>query len=256
MPSVQISAVIITYNEERNIGRCLASLAQVADDIVVLDSFSSDGTEAICRAHGARFEQYIFDGHIEQKNRALLLAAYNHVLSLDADEALSPELAAAILSAKADWSAQGYTMNRLTNYCGQWIRHSGWYPDRKLRLFDRQKAHWGGTNPHDKVELDAATLHLSGDLLHYSYYTVEEHVLRARKYAEIAAHALHKQGKKASWGQLLLSPVFKFIRNYLLKGGFRDGTAGFTICKIAALETYWKYLILKNLGKHSVNGSR
>ncbi len=247
MSPVQISAVIITFNEERNIGRCLASLEGIVDDIVVLDSFSTDRTEQICLEKGVRFIQHAFDGHIEQKNRALGLACFDHVLSLDADEALSPELQHSLLHTKAHWTADGYTMNRLTNYCGQWIRHSGWYPDRKLRLFDRRLGHWGGTNPHDRVEMKATAQQLNGDLLHFSYYSVAEHLGRARKYADIAAHAMHKQGKKSSWVQIMFSPIFKFLRNYLLKGGFLDGKAGFTICRIAALETYWKYAQLKSL---------
>jgi hypothetical protein len=140
-------------------------------------------------------------------------------------------------------------MNRLTNYCGQWIHHSGWYPDRKLRLFDRRQGQWGGTNPHDKVEMPSAatTRQLDGDLLHYSYYTVEEHLERASKYADIAAQAMYLQGKRSTWGHIIFSPVLKFLRNYLLKGGFRDGRAGWTICKIAALETSWKYRALRKL---------
>ncbi len=246
---MKISAVIITFNEERNIGRCLDSLAGVADEVVVIDSFSTDGTENICRTKGARFLQHAFDGHIEQKNWALAQAQHPHVLSLDADEALSEPLRDAILAVKKDWQHDGYTMNRLTNYCGRWIRYSGWYPDRKLRLFDRRKGQWGGTNPHDRVEMqaDATTAHLAGDLLHFSYYTVNEHLERARRYADIAARAMHAQGKRATWLQLVVSPFAKFVRNYVLKRGFLDGRAGWTICKIAALETFWKYRNLLRL---------
>ena len=242
-----LSVVIITFNEERNIARCLDSLGNVADEVLVVDSFSTDQTEAICRSRGVHFIQHAFAGHIEQKNYALSQATYPHVLSLDADEALSNELRTAIAAAKQHWSVEGYTMNRLTNYCGQWIHHSGWYPDRKLRLFDRTQGCWGGTNPHDKVEMPAemSIAHLSGDLLHYSYYTVEEHLERARKYADIAAVAMREQGKSGTWVHVVFSPVLKFLRNYLLKGGFRDGKAGWTICRIAALETYWKYQALR-----------
>lgn len=240
---MQISAVIITFNEERNIGRCLDSLAGVADEVVVVDSFSTDRTAQICRKKGARFIQHAFDGHIEQKNFALSQAQFPHVLSLDADEALSNALRQSILAVKSSWRCEAYAMNRLTNYCGQWIWHSGWYPDRKVRLFDRRLGHWGGLNPHDKVEMDAGSTvgFLSGDLLHYSYYTVEEHYIRARKYAEIAAKAMQARGKRGSWFRVLFSPAFKFIRNYLFRLGCLDGRAGWTICRIAALETYWKY---------------
>lgn len=246
-----LSAVIITFNEERNIGRCLDSLVGVADEIVVVDSFSTDRTEEICRAKGARFVQHPFNGHIEQKNYALTQAGFDHVLSLDADEALSDTLRQSILAAKTDWSADGYAMNRLTNYCGQWIYHSGWYPDRKLRLFDRRLARWGGQNPHDKIEMSAGArqIRLKGDLLHYSYYTVEEHYARARKYADIAARAMYARGRRARWWHLILSPAFKWFRNYVLKTGFLDGRAGWTICRISALETKWKYRALREMGR-------
>ncbi len=123
-----ISAVIITYNEEKNIGRCLESLQGIADDVVVVDSFSIDKTREICEAHGTRFVEHAFDGHIEQKNWAITQAKYPHVLSLDADECLSEELKKSILSAKENWTADGYSMNRLTSYCGTWIKHGNWYP--------------------------------------------------------------------------------------------------------------------------------
>ena len=246
---MQISAVIITFNEARNIGRCLDSLAGVADEVVILDSFSTDDTEKICRERGARFEQHAFDTFFAQKNRALGLASFHHVLSLDADEALSEPLRQSILSVKANWQSDGCEMNRLTNYCGQWIRHSGWYPDRKLRLFDRRKGRWASKHPHEYVEMAPGSTvgRLSGDLLHYSYYTVNEHIERTRKYAEMAARTLYAAGKRSSWLQVIFSPAFKFFRNYVLKLGFLDGRAGWTICKIAAWETYLKYRTLLRL---------
>lgn len=253
---MQISAVIITFNEERNIGRCLDSLAGVADDVVVVDSFSTDRTEQICREKGARFIQHAFAGHIEQKNFALEQARFPHVLSLDADEALSDTLRQSILAVKADWRCDAWAMNRLTNYCGQWIRHSGWYPDRKIRLFDRRRGRWGGQNPHDKVEMNPGTTlgFLPGDLLHYSYYTEEEHDARARRYAVIAARAMLERGRRGSWLRVGVSPVFKFVRNYLFRLGFLDGHAGWTICRMAALETYWKYRHLIQLEKAQKEG--
>jgi glycosyltransferase involved in cell wall biosynthesis len=244
-----LSAVIITYNEERNIGRCLDALAGLADEVVILDSFSTDNTEQICREKGARFEQHAFDTYYAQKNRALDLATFPIVLSLDADEVPDETLRASILAAKANWRHDGYEMNRLTNYCGQWIRHSGWYPDRKLRLFDRRKARWAAKHPHEYVEMapGGSIGRLEGDLLHYSYYTVQEHIERTRKYADMAARALHAAGKRSSWLKVIVSPAFKFVRNYFLKRGFLDGRAGWTICKIAAWETYLKYRTLLRL---------
>ena len=133
---VQISAVVITFNEERNIKRCLKSLVGVADEIVVVDSYSTDRTEEICRSFNARFIKHRFEGHIQQKNWAILQASSPYILSLDADEALSDNLRTSILRAKENWTHDGYYFNRLTNYCGKWIRHTSWYPSRKLRLWD------------------------------------------------------------------------------------------------------------------------
>lgn len=249
--NVSISAVIITFNEEKNIERCLLSIQSLVDEIVVVDSFSKDKTAEICSKYGVRWIQHPFEGHIEQKNWALDQAAHDIILSLDADEALDETLRQSIARAKVNWDRDGYSMNRKANYCGRWIRHSGWYPDVKLRLFDRRKARWGGVNPHDKIEMraGATTAHLSGDILHYSYYSVTEHVERARKYAKIAAEALYKEGKKSEWWRTAFSPVFKFIRNYLFKLGFLDGAAGYTICRISAMETYWKYENLRALNR-------
>lgn len=242
--AISIAAVIITYNEAQNIGRCLDALQGVADDIVVMDSGSTDQTEAICRDKGARFYQHPFRDYSDQKNRANALAKYPVVLSVDADEVLSDALKLSILKAKESWGEfDAYRMNRLTNYCGQWIRHCGWYPDRKLRLFDTRKGQWGGPNPHEIVVMppDSNIGFLPGDLLHYSYNSVDEHRIRARKYADMAVKAMLASGKRTNLLQVYFSPLAKFLRNYLLKKGFLDGRAGFTICKIAAMETWWKY---------------
>ena len=147
---VKISAVIITYNEEHNIGRCLDSLLAVVDEIVVVDSYSSDRTEEICRSYNAVFIQHKFTGHIEQKNWAILQANSPYILSLDADEALSTELKDSILKVKEKWTHDAYYFNTLTTTCGKWIRHTSWNPSRKLRLSDARKGSWGGVNPHDK----------------------------------------------------------------------------------------------------------
>jgi glycosyltransferase involved in cell wall biosynthesis len=246
---VEISVVIITFNEERNLARCLGSVKEVADDVVVVDSFSTDGTERIAREHGARFVQHAFAGHIEQKNWAITQAKHPWVLSLDADEALDPVLAAAIDRVKQDPQADGYTMNRLTNYCGSWIRHGGWYPDRKLRLWNSRKGRWGGTNPHDRFEMDAGsrTAHLDGDLLHYSYHTISDHVKQADYFTSIAAKAMHARGRRAGVLKLLLSPWAKFIGGYFLQGGMRDGFHGFVIARISAHATFLKYAKLRQL---------
>lgn len=242
-----ISAVIITFNEEKNIGRCIESLNGVAEDIVVVDSFSSDRTEAICLEKGVRFIQHAFEGYIEQKNFALTQSKYDHILSLDADEALSPELKESILKAKANFIATGYEMNRLTNYCGKWIYHTGWYPDRKLRLFDKRKARWAGRNPHDRCEMNegSITARLQGDLLHYSYYTIDQHVDTANKFSTINAEVLFERGKKARWFNFIVNPAFRFFRDLIIKGGFRDGFYGYVIARISAHAVFLKYVKLR-----------
>lgn len=251
---MKISVVIITFNEERDIARCIASVKPVADDIVVVDSFSSDGTERIARENGARFVQHAFEGHIEQKNWAITQAEHPWVLSLDADEALDEELARSILEVKrGTLSADGYTMSRLTNYCGTWIRHGGWYPDIKLRLWDSRKGRWGGTNPHDRFEMDggARIIRLKGDILHYSFYTVAEHGKQVVRFANIAAKAMHSKGKRASAIQIILSPLWRFLHGYFIRGGFRDGAAGFTIARLSARAKRLKYTELARLNRLS-----
>jgi glycosyltransferase involved in cell wall biosynthesis len=248
---IKLSVVIITFNEERNIGRCLESVKTVADEIVVVDSLSEDNTKTICEAHGARVIEHPFEGHIRQKNFAMSCAAYPHQLSLDADEALSEDLQREILKVKNNWQQDGYRMNRLSNYCGRWIRHCGWYPDTKLRLYDSRKGAWGGIDPHDKFELTpgAKTGFLRGDILHYTYYTIEEHVEQSNKFSTIAAVAMIKKGKPVFCFQLILNPIAKFIRNYILRLGFLDGFYGFIICQNTAHETFLKYVKARHIKK-------
>lgn len=245
---VKISAVIITFNEEKNIERCLQSLKGVADEIVVVDSFSKDRTKEICESFGVKFIEHGFEGHIEQKNWAITQALYPHILSLDADEALDEKLKQSILKIKENWTHDAYSMNRLTNYCGKWIHHCGWYPDRKLRLWDSRKGEWGGDNPHDKYELfdkTVPTLHIEGDILHYSYYTLEDHYKQVTYFTDILAKAQYLKGKKAPMIVLMFSPFIKFMKDYFFKLGFLDGRAGFTICRISAYATYTKYKKLR-----------
>ena len=251
---VRISAVIITFNEERNIVRCLESLIGIADEIVVVDSFSKDNTEEICKSFGVKFVQHIFDGHIEQKNWAITQATFPHILSLDADEALDETLKSSILKIKENWNHDGYSMNRLTNYCGKWIRHCGWYPDTKMRLWDSRKGEWGGDNPHDKYELveGSSTKHIEGDILHYSYYSLEDHYRQVTYFTDILSKSQFKKGKKAPFIVLIFSPIVKFIKDYFIKKGFLDGKEGFTICRISAYATFLKYKKIRILIRGSL----
>jgi glycosyltransferase involved in cell wall biosynthesis len=248
----KLSVVIITFNEEKNIARCIQSVQQVADEIVVLDSFSKDKTKEICLSLGVNFFEQVFDGHIQQKNRAITYAKNNHVLSLDADEALDETLIKSILAVKENFSCDGYYMNRLTNYCGNWVHHCNWYPDKKLRLWDSTKGHWTGTNPHDKYELfegDKKAGHLKGDILHYSINTIADHYKQVDYFTTIASKAYFEKGKKAPIYKLLVNPIAKFIDHYILHLGFLDGKTGFLVSKISAYATYLKYKKLRMLYK-------
>ena len=248
---VQISAVVITFNEERNIGRCLESLKGVADEIVVVDSYSADRTREICSAHNVRFIQHKFTGHIEQKNWAILQARFSYILSLDADEALSDELRASIQGVKADWTHDGYYFNRLTSYCGKWIRHTSWYPARKLRLWDSTKGNWGGFNPHDRFFLrrGATRTFLKGDILHYSYYSVSEHLVQINSFSTIMARSYYDRGRKVYISSIILHPLWRFIKDFLLRRGFLDGYYGFIVSVNSAHEVFLKYVKLRNIYK-------
>jgi glycosyltransferase involved in cell wall biosynthesis len=246
---IDLSVVIITLNEERNIERCLHSVKGLADEVVVVDSFSKDRTADLCRTLGAKVVEHPFEGHIEQKNYALTQARSPYILSLDADEELSKELHESILSVKNNWTHDAYAMNRMTNYCGSWIRHGGWYPDRKVRLFDKRKAAWGGANPHDKIVLNegATEMSLEGDILHYSYYDKSDHLRQIDYFTGISAQNLFKQRRRPSLVRMLFGPIVKFTRDYILRGGFLDGSAGLTISILSAKAVFIKYAKLRQL---------
>jgi glycosyltransferase involved in cell wall biosynthesis len=245
--AVKISATIITFNEDKKIERCLQSLMGVADEIVVVDSYSTDQTADICARYPVVFIRNTFDGYIAQKNYAVRQASHDYVLSLDADEVLSDRLKASILAVKSDWGPyDGYSFNRFNNYCGKWIHFCGWYPDRKIRLWDRRKAKWGGEDPHDKVVLSTQHVkRLKGDLLHYAYFTVDEHLAQMHKFAEVAAKAKYRKGKKPVFiVHVVFNPMFKFFRKYLLQLGFLDGYYGFVFCATTSALNFYKYLRL------------
>lgn len=249
----EISAVIITLNEEQRIGQCLESVRNVVDEIVVVDSFSTDRTGEICRKYGARFIEHAFNGHIEQKNYALSQALFDHVLCLDADEELTPVMQESIKEIKGNWTHDTYSFNRLTWYCGKWIRYSTWYPSRKVRLVDRMKAQWEGINPHDCLQPAPGTSrkHLKGDLLHYSYETVDEHVQKIKRYAELASQAYFAAGKSSNPLKIFFNPIWRFLRDYILELGFLDGKQGFIIARLSARETFYKYRNIRRLYRDS-----
>jgi len=249
----EISAVIITLNEELNIERCLQTVRDIADEIIVVDSFSTDRTEEICSQYSVNFSRHPFEGYKEQKQYAINQARFDHILLIDADEALSDELRASILLAKMQWTHDGYSFNRLNSYCGKWIRHSGWYPDRKIRLFDRRKASVKGMNPHDEIVMSdkSPVKQLKGDLLHYTYLSVEDHISQINRFTEIQARGGFERGKKTNYFSILFSPAYKFIRHYFFRLGFLDGYYGYLICRNSAYSTFLKHAKLKALWKNS-----
>jgi glycosyltransferase involved in cell wall biosynthesis len=223
----------------------------VADEVVVVDSFSTDRTVEICRQYGAKVILHPFENYIEQKNFALECISHPWALSLDADEALSSVLQQSILSIKNSTAADGYTMNRITNYCGRWIKRCGWYPDRKLRLFKRNLSQWVGINPHDKIEMQTGSSisHLEGDLLHYSFDSHEEYVKQQKRFAEISARHLFELNKNISMPGAFGKAAFRFLKEYVLKAGFLEGNAGFRICRSSAAAVFKKYRLLYELNR-------
>jgi glycosyltransferase involved in cell wall biosynthesis len=251
---MKLSVVIITFNEERNIERCLLSIKAIADEILVVDSFSTDKTLEICQKYQAKVIQNPFEGHIQQKNFAMKQATYDWIFSLDADEALTEELTQSILTIKnaSITNHKLYELNRLTNYCGAWVKHCGWYPDTKVRLVNRNFAKWGGVNPHDKLEGNASESvgFLKGDLLHYSYYTKEDHLKQIEYFSKIAAGELLKQGKNVGVFTVYLKMAAQFFKSFVLKLGVLDGKTGWQISKLSAFATFRKYSILRELNAH------
>ena len=238
---IKLSVVIITFNEERNIRRCLESVKTIADEIIVVDSNSTDTTKAICSAYKVRFVEQAFLGYRDQKNLANSLARYDYILSLDADEALSPELLSEVLKVKNSFDFDGYEFNRLTNYNGHWVRYCGWYPDRKIRLFKKEKAYWGGENIHEGLEVNGSVGLLKGDLFHYSYYSISSHVLQANRYSTMEAKASLDAGKQVTITKLVTRPFYQFIKDYIFKRGFLDGRYGFVICFLNSIYVLLKY---------------
>lgn len=249
---LKLSGIVITYNEESKIERCLQSLQHVVDEIIVVDSLSTDKTKYICQNYNVTFFEQKFLGYVEQKNFALKLASYDHVVCLDADEALSETLQKSIIKIKSNWQFDGYYCNRFSYFCGQWIKHTTWYPDRKLRIFNRKKANWKGVNPHDKVLLNNQnnkTEFLKGPILHYTYQSYSEFNKRVEKFSTISAKANFDLGKKAPILKILINPTWAFIQSYFIKLGFLDGLNGFIISVQTANIRFLKYIKLRELIK-------
>ena len=247
MPRRPVSVCIITKDEEANLPDCLASV-KWADEVVVVDSRSTDRTREIASAAGAKVVERDFPGHIEQKNFAVDQAKHDWVLCIDADERLTPELAASVQRALEDPGEHaGFEFARRTFHFGRWILHGGWYPDRKTRLFDRKRGRWGGRNPHDHVRVEGRLGRLEGDLLHYSYRDVSAHLRQIDFFTTISAKEKHARGVRFGLWQVALRPPGKFLRMYILKAGFLDGVAGFLIAVLGSYYVFLKYAKLREL---------
>ena len=246
----KLTVTIITLNEERNIARCLDSVKEVADEIVVIDSFSTDRTKEICLSYGVKFIENKWPGYAAQKNFAHKKSSNDLILSLDADEALSNELVKSIRQIKGSSEESLYMFRRLTNYCGQWIRHCGWYPDKKLRIYNRKDCHWEG-NVHEELVYPEGRkiILLDGDCLHYSFYSISEHVKQADNFTNLAAREAFEKGERSNFFLVLFAPVFKFVQSYIIRLGFLDGYYGWIICRISADATFMKYIKLRELWK-------
>jgi glycosyltransferase involved in cell wall biosynthesis len=240
---MKISATIITLNEEENIAAALESLAW-ADEIIVVDSESTDRTVEIALRYTDRVITQKWLGYAAQKNFASELASHDWVFNLDADERLTPELQSQILSLKtaSQTTAAAFEMPRKVYYLGRWIRYSGWYPDYKIRLYDRTRGQWQGKYVHESVKVEGQVGRLTGDLLHYTVGSASEHHQRLDRYTTLAAREAYENGRRASLGGMLLTPVLTFLKSYFLKRGFLDGIQGLAIAWFAG-----HYVFLKNL---------
>lgn len=241
-----LSAVIITRDEADRIERAVRSVS-FADEVVVLDSGSTDDTVARARALGARVEVADWTGHVAQKNRALSLCRGDWVLSLDADEWVSEPLRDAVLAALRAPDAAGYRVARRNLWLGHELRGGRWYPDARVRLARRARARWEGEDPHDRLVVDGPVADLPGELYHEPYRSLAEHLLTVDRYSRIGAEAARRAGRRAGWLDLLVRPPWHFVRAFVLEGGWRDGVPGLVVAGLGALHTLLKWARLRGL---------
>jgi glycosyltransferase involved in cell wall biosynthesis len=249
---MKLSFCLITLNEEDNLPRALKSCADLADEIVVVDSGSDDRTESIAREFEAKWHHQDWLGYVGQKNKALSLAENDWAFVLDADEELSPDLIAEIRAIKSDEAPAdviGYSMPRCVLYEGKWIRHGDWYPDRLVRLFQRSKAKFAGGKVHERLEVEGAIRNLRGELHHFSFKDAADHWARCEKYARLWAETQQEAGRRTGPLAPITRSVFRWFRGYLLKGGFLDGAQGWRIAKMNAREVKLKYETLRELNR-------
>ncbi len=244
---MKITATIITLNEERNIARAIESL-RCCDEILILDSGSTDRTVELAQNLGTRVFEAGWRGFAGQKNWAAEQATHDWILSLDADEALSESLEAEVLTLKKNGPRyDGYTMPRQARYLGRWILHSGWYPDRKIRLYDRRKGRWVGDFVHESVHVKGRVGHLESNILHFTCDSLSEHVKTMERYTTLAAQELAARKVKVPLWRLILDPSWAFWKTYVLQRGFQDGLEGLVIAYMAAFYTFLKYAKARNM---------
>ncbi len=247
MPS--LSATIITHNESANIARAIRSLS-CADEIVVVDSNSTDGTQEIAEKLGARIVTRTWEGFAAQKNFASAQAKNDWIISLDADEELDGPAQAAVQEWKrSEPGVTGFQFARRAQYLGRWILHSGWYPDYKLRLFDRRRSRWEGSYVHESVVTDGGVGTLRGEILHYTCQSIEEHRQRIEFYTDLAAREMFVRGASAGPLRRALSPPWIFLNTYVFRLGMLDGAPGFLIARMAARYVQRKYAKLEEMRK-------
>lgn len=248
-----VSACVIARDDALQIERCLASLAWADETVVVIDERSGDGTEDLARRAGARALRHAYQGNVEQKNFALDQAKHDWVIALDADEALSPALAACLRErlAEGEPAFDGFESNRVTRHLGRWIRHGDFHPDWQLRVFRRSRGRWAGSNPHGRVRLSGRVARVAGDLEHASYADLSDQVARVQEYSRVEALEMHRRGRRARVPDLCLRPPARFLRAYFLKAGFLDGMPGFLIAAVTAFHVFLKYAKLWELTRAS-----
>ncbi len=254
----KLSGVVITYNEEAKIRRSLRSMRSVCDEIVVVDSLSTDGTVPICREFTDRIHETPWRGYRDQKQFATDQAVNDWVLSVDADEELSPELQTELLRWKEGCGddCDGYLIPRMAFFLGRWIRHTTWYPDWQLRLFKRSCGKWEGKQVHEGFKVGGRTGKFAGHLYHYTYASVAEYLKQLDRFSSLAAQDYHDDGKRVSPRHLMLHPSFVFFKNYILRSGFLDGIQGFVVSVLAANSTFFKYLKLWEIQKSNARNRK
>ncbi len=247
---MEISAVIITFNEEKRLEPALKSLAGLVSEIVVVDSFSTDNTFKLAKKYTNKVFQRKWSDYSEQKNYANTQASFPWILSLDADERISSELREEILEInKEEPECDGFSIPRQVYYLGKWIRHSGWYPDRKIRLFRKDRARWEGEYVHERLVIDGKIQKLRGSIHHFTYRNISEHLDRINKFSELGAQKLYAKGKRCRWHQLVFMPIFRFMKSFFWRAGFLDGYPGFIVSVLNGYSIFLRYAKLREIWK-------